>query len=489
VVYINCEKNGRKEEEKMKIELLGGCTKEELEGRIQRVAAAGKLSRFPGNVFEVLDSCDDFEKNLKLVKRIINMGHKSIIEHDYLVFALCDVTPIVEQTIIGNRLTSFTIKSRREVDFRTAGYYTPSFRNREGEVHPNSANLTKKYQEHMQYLFNTYGDIEEMGINKEDARFILPYCFYSNIIMGIDARGLEKMVLSFKYGRLSRIQELKELGNILYDIIQKYVPYLVDGLEKQEVNDSNPFAYLETETTRPEIKILDKPKLIAYTPNADDVVLESMVMYHYQCSKEEAKELLQQMQAKDPDAKQKLMDNILHKEERRELEQVSFTFQIPISLSILTHLTRHRMHALLVPEFVPMWDMKNYITPEAVKAKCNDKFQEAIRKNQEVYQEFIQAGVKEEDLIYFYVGAQMCNVITTMNARNTQWICRLRCCNKAQWQIRNIAKEMAKQVKEVAPLIGEGLGATCMTDRYCGEGKECCGLINALLEADKKQGK
>ena len=133
--------------------------------------------------------------------------------------------------------------------------------------------------------------------------------------------------------------------------------------------------------------------------------------------------------------------------------------------------------------------MKNYITPEAVKAKCNDKFQEAIRKNQEVYQEFIQAGVKEEDLIYFYVGAQMCNVITTMNARNTQWICRLRCCNKAQWQIRNIAKEMAKQVKEVAPLIGEGLGATCMTDRYCGEGKECCGLINALLEADKKQGK
>ena len=63
------------------------------------------------------------------------MGHKSIIEHDYLVFALCDVTPIVEQTIIGNRLTSFTIKSRREVDFRTAGFYTPEFRNKNLEEH------------------------------------------------------------------------------------------------------------------------------------------------------------------------------------------------------------------------------------------------------------------------------------------------------------------------------------------------------------------
>lgn len=84
----------------MKIELIGGTSKEELEARITKVAAAGKLSRFPGNVFEVIDSCSDYESNLKLVKRIIKMGHKSIIEHDYLVFALNDVTPIVEQTII-----------------------------------------------------------------------------------------------------------------------------------------------------------------------------------------------------------------------------------------------------------------------------------------------------------------------------------------------------------------------------------------------------
>ena len=101
-------------------------------------------------------------------------------------------------------------------------------------------------------------------------------------------------------------------------------------------------------------------------------------------------------------------------------------------------------------------------------------------------EEFKNAGVAEEDLIYFYLGAQMLNVVTTMNARNLQWVCRLRCCNKAQWQIRFIAKEMAKQVKEIAPLIGTGLGATCTTDRYCGEGRECCGLINALLEADEK---
>ena len=67
----------------MKVELIGGASKEDLETRIRNVAAAGKLSRFPGNVYEVIESCDDYEKNLKMIERIINMCHKSIIEHDY----------------------------------------------------------------------------------------------------------------------------------------------------------------------------------------------------------------------------------------------------------------------------------------------------------------------------------------------------------------------------------------------------------------------
>lgn len=471
----------------MRIELLGGSTKEELESRIQRVAAAGKLSRFNGNVFEVLDSCNDFESNLKLIKRIIKMGHKSIIEHDYLVFALCDVTPIVEQTIIGNRLTSFTIKSRREVDFRTAGFYTPEFRNKNLVEHEKNEELKKKYNEHMQYLFNTYGEIVDKDVNVEDARFILPYCFHSNIIMGLDGRELEKLVISLRNGRLSRIQELKELGDRLYEIIKEEVPYLKVSLKNVENKDENQFEYIESISKRPEIKILDKPKILSYTPNADDVVIKSNIMYHYQCSEEKADEILKEMIKKDEHAREKIMNNILHKEERRELEQVSFSFQIPISLSILTHLTRHRMHSLLVPEFIPMWDMKNYVTPVTVKNKANDIFQEAIEKNMKMFEEFKDAGVAEEDLIYFYVGAQMLNVVTTMSARTLQWILRLRCCNKAQWQIRFIAQEIARKVSEVAPLIGKGLGPTCITDRYCGEGRECCGLIDKLLETDKNK--
>lgn len=471
----------------MKIELIGGCTKEELETRIQYVAAAGKLSRFPGDVVEVLESCNDYESNLKLIKRIIKMGHKSIIEHDFLVLAFCDTTPIVEQTLIGYRLTSFTVKSRREVDFRTVGFYTPEFRNKNNEVHEKNEELKKEYNNHMKMLFNTYADIVDKDVNVEDARFILPYSYHDNFIMGVNARELEKMIITLRNGKLSKIPDLKEVGDELYKIAKESIPYLVPNLKKQEENLSTGFEYLESMEERPEINIVSKANMISYTQNSDDVVLESSIMYHYQCSKEKANDILDNIEKKDSNAKAKMMFDIMHKDERRELEQVSFTFQIPISLAILTHLTRHRMHSLLVPEFLPMWNMNNYITPESIKVKANDIYQEAVRKNIEIVEKFKKLGVNEADLVYFYLGNQMLNVITTMNARNIQWICRLRCCNKAQWQIRFIAKEMAKQVKEVAPLIGNGLGATCMTDRYCGEGRECCGLIDKLLEADEKE--
>ena len=305
----------------MKIELLGGCTKEELEARVQKVAAAGKLSRFPGNVFEVIDSCDDYESNLKLVKRIIKMGHKSIIEHDDLVFALCDVTPIIEQTIIGNRLTSFTIKSRREVDFRNVGFYIPEFRNENLEPHKDNEALKEKYVTHMKELFNIYGDIVDSEIKVEDARFVLPYCYHSNIIMGLDARELEKMILAFRKGRLSRIQELKELGDMLYDIAKEYIPYLPATIKQSELTDKNDFEYLESMVERPEIKIIPKTNMISYTKNADDVILESMIMYHYQCSEKKAKDIIKEMVEKDPLAREKLMDNIVHKKKEESLNK------------------------------------------------------------------------------------------------------------------------------------------------------------------------
>ena len=300
--------------------------------------------------------------------------------------------------------------------------------------------------------------------------------------MGLDARELEKLVISLLYGELSNISELKELGELLLSIIDEKVPYLTDNIKNNKLDNKNPFEYIDKLVKRPEIKICEKTKLISYTHNADDIVLETAIMYYYQCTPEKAKEILIEMQNKDEGAKEKLMEIILDKKENRELEFVNFEFQIPISLSILTHLTRHRMHSLLVPGFVKMWNLNNFIIPDTIKIKYEKEYNEIFKKNIEVYNEFVKESIAEEDLIYFYLGGNMCNVVTNISARSLQWISRMRCCNKAQWQIRNIAKDMVKQVKEVAPLIGKGLGPTCITKKVCNEGKESCGLIDKILQ-------
>ena len=65
----------------------------------------------------------------------------------------------------------------------------------------------------------------------------------------------------------------------------------------------------------------------------------------------------------------------------------------------------------------------------------------------------------------------------------------MRACNKAQWEIRNVAKGIAKEVKEVSPLIGRELGPTCITNKVCYEGRESCGFIEKILENEKKKEK
>ena len=74
-----------------------------------------------------------------------------------------------------------------------------------------------------------------------------------------------------------------------------------------------------------------------------------------------------------------------------------------------------------------------------------------------------------------------------MNARTLKWISRMRCCNKAQKEIRDIANKMVNYAKEVTPLVSSGYGAYCEVEGYCPEGKDSCknrGVV--ILKKEKK---
>lgn len=456
----------------MRVELLNG---KDLENRLQIMATAGMLSRANSDVFELFESREN-KKNINVVKNIIGMGHESIIEHDYLVFAIKDVSPIIEQILIGQRLASFTIKSRREVDFSKVGFYHPDFSYLE-----NGNDISNMYEKHMEYLFDEYSKIVDLGIRKEDARFILPYSYHSNIVMGVDGRTLEKLIEYCTCGKMSVLPEVKEFGNKLIEIAKVQVPYLEDKINQMKEHNTDDFEFIDSLITNKSYDILESTTLFDHFSGngitMDNQIILSTLMNRYQITYDKALSILYRLSKED---KLKIMDTICNSNEQRELEQISFKYQIPVSLASLTHLTRHRMHSLLIPDFLPMYDLEKHIIPPSIGRKCLDLYEDIYKTNVDKYNELKKLGVEDKDLVYFNLSGNMINVTTNINGRTLKWISRMRCCTKAQWEIRNIANDMVKEAKKIAPMFGKYLGASCDVLGTCPEGKECCGKVYTL---------
>lgn len=167
------------------------------------------------------------------------------------------------------------------------------------------------------------------------------------------------------------------------------------------------------------------------------------------------------------------------------LEHAVFTFEVKGVSRALTHqLVRHRMasYAQQSQRYVDMSEAA-YIIPESID-KClapatpdgcplNIEYVNAIRKCEEVYRKLVGAGIYPEDARYVLPNACTTNIIVTMNARELRHFFSLRCCERAQWEIRELANRMLKICKEVSPIIFEDAGPRCAQLGYCPEAKGC----------------
>lgn len=452
------------------------------------VATAGSLSRFPGDVFERLAKTEEntFEQNVNFIKKVINMGHDSVTDHDYCVFALKDISAVIEQTIIAERFSSFTVKSRREVNFSDVGYYTPDFHDINGELILNNNQVKAEYQQHEEMLFKKYEEFTNRDIDKEDARFVLPYSYNSNIIMGVDAHTLKDMIIKYTKTKYSLIGEIREFGEKLYEIAKKNIPYIIDVIDKTTVKLIDPVDnYLESKIDRSNYKIIDKPILINHSKNIDDAIIISAIMRRYQFDYNKSLQVYKQLCNDDPIFKEAIIKKIAIESDALELTQINFEFQIPISFAVLTHITRHRTHHIMVPDFVPVVDLSQYKIPPKIKTQYLDEFNNIFKENKEMYEHFKNDyGIREEDLIYFTLSGNMVNIVTNMDGKTLAHILRLRECNKTQWETREISHHLHQAIQSIpgAEIFNCNIGPTCETHGFCPEGKESCGKILKLKQ-------
>lgn len=105
-----------------------------------------------------------------------------------------------------------------------------------------------------------------------------------------------------------------------------------------------------------------------------------------------------------------------------------------------------------------------------------------MQNAQSVYEQLLAAGVAAEDARFVLPNAAATSFVLTMNVRSLWHFFELRCCTRAQWEIRALANEMLRQVREIAPLLFAKAGATCDSVGICFEGVMCCGKSKNIAE-------
>ena len=168
-------------------------------------------------------------------------------------------------------------------------------------------------------------------------------------------------------------------------------------------------------------------------------------------------------------------------------EHASFTFGIEgVSRSLLAQITRHRIASFSVQSlrYVALGDDENgfdYVVPPRIAA-LGEEAEAAYHAQMAQMNAWYQAWRKRlgtgeasnEDARFVLPNAAATRMLVTMNARELLQFLSLRCCNRAQWEIRSVAWQMLALAYEAAPALFGKAGPGCLRGA-CPEGRKCCG--------------
>lgn len=246
-----------------------------------------------------------------------------------------------------------------------------------------------------------------------------------------------------------------------------------------------------------------KVQLLAYTPDADKMVAAAAKLCY---SKSNIDTLLDNL---TPEKTENFLDLLTSLGHESPIEHASFTFGIEgVSRALLAQITRHRIASFSVQSqrYVSKCDFEYILPPEIEKIpQAKAEFEKAMREDAEHYESirqiliaehkktFLNEGKSEKDALKMaekkanedarFVLPNACDtkIIMTMNTRSLYNFFTLRCCDRAQWEIRELATQMLFLCKEAAPLLFKHAGPGCVRGK-CTEGSYSCGKAKEMKE-------
>ncbi len=217
-----------------------------------------------------------------------------------------------------------------------------------------------------------------------------------------------------------------------------------------------------------------KIRLINYTRDPEKIVAQSARLCYSASGIDELKEKLTDKSTTS------LIKKIIKLGHYSVLEHATFTFAIEGISRVTSHqMVRHRLASFSQQSqrYVKMSKEEfPYIVPKSIAKdeKLNKIFINAIKELDGIYHLLLDQCIEAEDARYILPQAVTTKMILSANARELLLIFKLRCCNRAQWEIKEVAMNMLKEVKDIAPTIFENAGPPCILGT-CPEGELSCG--------------
>ncbi len=249
-----------------------------------------------------------------------------------------------------------------------------------------------------------------------------------------------------------------------------------------------------------------KVTLIAHTPNPEKTIAAAAKLCY---SPAEIDSIFSDLTEEKTSQFVDMLAEIGHES---PIEHASFTFGIEgVSRALLAQITRHRIASYSVQSqrYVAETNFA-YVTPPEIAAEPEAEkiFLEAMQECEKKYKqiadilkakyvdEYVKGGMDEkkalrtaekraiEDARFVLPNACDTKMIVTFNARSLKNFFNLRCCNRAQWEIRELAFKMRQLVVDVAPNLFKYAGPPCLSGP-CPEGKMSCGKAKEIRELYK----
>lgn len=214
-----------------------------------------------------------------------------------------------------------------------------------------------------------------------------------------------------------------------------------------------------------------KVSLLTYTPEPEKLVAAAARLCY---SNKEVAEIMDNF----TDEKiEEFIDKLVSLGHESPLEHVSFTFGIEgISRACSHQLVRHRIasYSQKSQRYVDEYSFDYVIPPEIENSIYKSEYERMMFTIQDFYNDLRAMGLEPEDARMVLPNACCTSIIVTMNVRTLLNFFKHRDCNRAQWEIRAVAREMMKICKNIAPRLFSKAGASCRHGK-CSEGSMSCG--------------